>query len=527
MKPKKLLCICFWVLIGKEGLVTTFLPAQTHEADSLKKLLLESKVDTSRVNLLNRIIFALSYHNPKEGKRYAQQALKLARQKRYPKGEAYALNNLGVSFFELGDYAKALHFYQKALPLFKKHKLKGIVFAYNNIGMVAEQRGQVSKALQLYQKALQEARHHKSRADESLCLNNIGVLHHCRRNYLQAEKYYLQSLAIDQALGDHHALTTTYNNLGLIARNKKDLAKTRFYFQKGLALSEAQGDKQTAALQYLNLAEVYLDLKQIDSARFNIEKAEQLYTQLNHRVGLMHTQMIWANWAMFQKNYPAVIYYSQQALTQAQALPSLSDLPKIHHKLFEAYKAQGQFTAALAHLQQHLVYQDSLFSQEKENELHSQELKEKDFENEQLRQEKSHQAREIARQKAHLSLEHQKQSLQMALALVSLALFLVIGGAYYRQSQNKKALMRHARQIDELNQYLSQKVAERTADLARKNAQLSYHSYQNSHILRRPVANILGIVQLLQAPDKTPEEEHLWLNCLQKSAEELDGRNGP
>ncbi|NJL14813.1 MAG: DUF5112 domain-containing protein [Microscillaceae bacterium] len=132
-------------------------------------------MDTSRVNLLNSLSFALSYHNPNEGKQYAQQALKLARQITYPKGEAYALNNLGVSFFELGDYAKALHFYQKALPLFKKYNLTGIVFAYNNIGMVAEQRGQVSKALQLYQKALQAARRLKSRAEESLCLNNIGV----------------------------------------------------------------------------------------------------------------------------------------------------------------------------------------------------------------------------------------------------------------------------------------------------------------------------------------------------------------
>ncbi|NJL14812.1 MAG: hypothetical protein HC913_18630 [Microscillaceae bacterium] len=329
-------------------------------------------------------------------------------------------------------------------------------------------------------------------------------------------------MAIDHALGDHHALATTYNNLGLIAQKKKDLTKTRFYFQKGLALSEARGDKQAAALQFLNLAEVYLDLKQPDSARYVIEKAQKLYTQLESRVGLMHTQILWADWAQFQKNYPVTIYHSQQALALALALPSLSDLPKIHYKLYEAYKAQGQLPAALAHLQQYLVYQDSVFSQEKENELHSQELKEKDSENEQLRKEKNNQAREIARQKAHLTLEQQKQSLQMALALVSLALFLVIGGAYYRQSQHKKALMRHARQINELNQHLSQKVAERTADLARKNARLSYHSYQNSHILRRPVANILGILQLLQTPDKSPEEQHLWLNCLQKSAEELD-----
>jgi hypothetical protein len=63
--------------------------------DTLKRLLMETRQDTSRVLLMAQLSINYRFFKPDSSMFFAQQALKLARQLNYSKGKARALYTYG------------------------------------------------------------------------------------------------------------------------------------------------------------------------------------------------------------------------------------------------------------------------------------------------------------------------------------------------------------------------------------------------------------------------------------------------
>ena len=72
-----------------------------------------------------------------------------------------------------------------------------------------------------------------------------------------------------------------------------------------------------------------------------------------------------------------------------------------------------------------------------------------------------------------------------------------------------------------MNDSLDLKVRERTKELENKNVQLSGYAFVNSHLLRAPLARILGLSQVIRT-ELTSFEDHQMLEMFSKSCEELD-----
>jgi GAF domain len=76
-------------------------------------------------------------------------------------------------------------------------------------------------------------------------------------------------------------------------------------------------------------------------------------------------------------------------------------------------------------------------------------------------------------------------------------------------------------EIEIVNQSLERRVKERTEDLQQKNKQLAEYAFINSHLLRAPLARIMGLVELLQK--ETPEfSANDIIPYLDASSRELD-----
>lgn len=78
-----------------------------------------------------------------------------------------------------------------------------------------------------------------------------------------------------------------------------------------------------------------------------------------------------------------------------------------------------------------------------------------------------------------------------------------------------------AREIRAMNDTLEQKVYERTKELIDKNKTLEDYTFKNSHNLRSPVANILGLIALLSQTQMDRETTEIF-NHLKSSSEKLD-----
>ncbi|CAF3845736.1 unnamed protein product [Didymodactylos carnosus] len=158
---------------------------------------------------------------------------------------ATTYNNIGGVYNAMGDYSKALDYYEKTLEL--KLKTLGpnhpsVATTYNNIGLVYNAMGDYSKALDYYEKTLElELKtlgpNHPSVATT---YNNIGGVYNAMGDYSKALDYYEKTLELDlKTLGPNHpSVATTYNHMGFLYKNQKRYREAKKYFEMSLAIRE-------------------------------------------------------------------------------------------------------------------------------------------------------------------------------------------------------------------------------------------------------------------------------------------------
>ena len=142
--------------------------------------------------------------------------------------------------------------------------------------------------LALYQKAIplrrrtlriQEQNHGRKSAEASLALNHLAVLLARKGDFVAAEPYFRECLAIRrQVYADtpYPMVSDSLSNLGLIVQDLGDYTQALAYYQEGMAIERVgQKSDRDRALSFLygNLALLYLDLG-------NYERSESLYQEL-------------------------------------------------------------------------------------------------------------------------------------------------------------------------------------------------------------------------------------------------------
>ncbi|HEY9881365.1 MAG TPA: tetratricopeptide repeat protein [Leptolyngbyaceae cyanobacterium] len=82
--------------------------------------------------------------------------------------------------------------------------------------MTHSRLGDYPKALNYYQQSLAIHQAISDRSGEGGSLNNIGFIYDSLGDYFKALDYYQRSLAISQAISDRSGEGTTLNNIGFI-----------------------------------------------------------------------------------------------------------------------------------------------------------------------------------------------------------------------------------------------------------------------------------------------------------------------
>ena len=189
---------------------------------------------------------------------YAQKALEVAKKINDKKGEAMALNNLGIICDYQGKYASALDYYFKALPLQKAIKdNSGLSYTYNNIGLIYSNQNNFEKALENYHSALELRKKDKNLQGLASTYNNIGIIHMHQKKYELALEDYFASLKIDSLLKDPIGISTSLSNIAIVYMDSKEYDKALDFFNKGLKLRIELKDQHGMANSYNNLSTVY------------------------------------------------------------------------------------------------------------------------------------------------------------------------------------------------------------------------------------------------------------------------------
>jgi signal transduction histidine kinase len=168
--------------------------------DSLKHELIIAKNDTSRVLLMVDLAYTYMLKDADSTKWYGNKALALARKIYFDRGEAGALNAIGVGFQVLGEYPKSLEYAYRGLQISEK-KNYAFEIAVSNlwIGGTYWFLSDYSKSVDFYR---------KSKTLFENIINNPGTAEWIGFNIFSIGQAYLEWNQLDSA---YSYLLQTYN----------------------------------------------------------------------------------------------------------------------------------------------------------------------------------------------------------------------------------------------------------------------------------------------------------------------------
>ena len=191
------------------------------------------------------------------------------------------LNNMGVQYFNQGNYPKAIECFLEAKAIIEKNMGKenpNYASMTNNLGLLYKNMGEYAIAIEYYleTKTVYEKTLGKEHLYYATCLNNLGLLYRTMGDYTNAERYLTEAKNIrENKVGKTHAdYANSVNNLGLLYKNMGKYADAERYLLEARAFYEkTYGKESTAyAVTVNNLGTLYNEMG-------NYAKAKECYLE--------------------------------------------------------------------------------------------------------------------------------------------------------------------------------------------------------------------------------------------------------
>jgi tetratricopeptide (TPR) repeat protein len=193
------------------------------------------------------------------------------------------LNNLGMVWNAKGNYDKAIDYFDKALRILKevageKH-LDFTATLLNNLGLAWAAKGNLDMGISFYEQALEvwKELYNDEHEKVAIVFNNLGSAYNDRGEHDKAIDYFEKALSVNRSVyGNAHPETAgVMNNLGLAWLDKKDSRRAIECFDQTLVTwKRVYGGKHTTVVAALtNLASANRDLGKLKKAETFFKKA--------------------------------------------------------------------------------------------------------------------------------------------------------------------------------------------------------------------------------------------------------------
>lgn len=411
--------------------------------------------DTLRVMVLCEM--GKEYPDIKLSFSYLNEALTLAKQSKWLKGQILVLTNLGIKTKKKGNMFRAADYLYEALSLSEKNdNEKQTELIKRHLGDTYVWINDIPKALSYYKEAKILAHKLNNNEEEWLCVNNTGLAYYQLKDYPRCIEYFQRCLALNKQFHILRFDAYANANLGMIYREIDDNINALKHLNLALPIYDSLGKSYTAykAIPYLDIAQVYES----------------------------------------QKKYSEAIKIAQKALTLNGSEHTITSY-KANLVLYRIHKKMGQDKQALNYYEVYDSQKDSLDSQSFTERIESLKF-------------------EYDNQKSKTEIEllnkekEQKEYINNAL-IIGLFLFLLFAGTLFwsnlKLRKQKKQIefqqekiLNVQNQLQILNQNLEERVNLRTEELMnankalkQKNQEIEKALLRGQKIERKRVANEL------------------------------------
>ncbi len=250
-----------------------FCYAQSGEIALLNEELKSSVNDTIKVNVYYSLSKFYWYRNPDSAILMADQAMELARKHDFKKGIALSYLTKGVALVAKGKFPEALRCHLEALTISEELKLRGLTGNnYNNIGIVYSSMGNYAKAIEYFEKALNIFGDY-GHASMLSTLINLADMYSKNKQYDLAMENNYKALEISREVKDTACTAIVLYNMGESLHKTGHNAKALEYLHESQAISERIHDVEGVSYSYNLLADIYFEQEQYGKAIAYAEKS--------------------------------------------------------------------------------------------------------------------------------------------------------------------------------------------------------------------------------------------------------------
>ena len=510
-------------------------------ASQLKKNT-DYRKDSNYIKSINDIAAYYLTNKPDTAFLLAKENETLAQEANLLNLKAEAIRHQGVAKMNLGLYFEAISLLNNSLSIYLElNNEKGQSKVYNNIAVVFKNIGDFSKALEYNYKSLDIKLKLNDKKGVAVSYGNIAILYKNQKKFKESLIYQLRTYRLFKELGDKNGISTAANNLAIIYTVLKNYNKALLYHEESYKIALEMGDQNGIAHNLDNISIIKFNQNKTGEA-LNLQlQSLKIRENMKDLYGIGRCYIALGDYYKELKDKENAFSFYSKGLKIAEEIGRKELISDFHKELFLLNKENGNFNQAIYHLELHNAYDDSLFNLEVESktiELNTRhEFEQKAI---QLREEK-----EIEKLNYITKSENQRYIIILiSLFIVFLLAFSIslhvskikVENGYKKleEANNEihlktealhKSLMEVSLQkneINELNFTLQEKVKERTENLEKAYKRLRDFSFANSHQLRKPVANILGLCELINRNQPNDPDNIKIIEMLKESAIELD-----
>jgi len=342
--------------------------SQDHEIDSLINAVQSFPDDTGKVNRLNLVSKKYFSSDPDKTITYGQQAADLATKLDFKPGLALANKNIGIGYFNKGDYINALKFYENSLAIFQSiGDKRGVANIYSNMGNIYYNQGSDEKALGLYLNSLKFSEDIKDTLREVTALINIGAIYGKKKQtYDKAISFYRQAFPLALGLNDNSTIGITAVNLGEVYMLRENFDSALYYYNISLKAVEGTED---APYTMNDIGSLYMMEKQYDKAieiqKQAIELAKKIDLQNDLSISLVGLGQSYQAEGELQKAMTAF----KEAESIASQINSKYTLRDVYKGLSDVYTDLKDYSNALKYQSLLIGIKDSIYNLESDKKL--------------------------------------------------------------------------------------------------------------------------------------------------------------
>lgn len=484
------------------------------------------------------ISLAQSYQNkPDSTIFYYNQALLIALLNNDKEIASKVLRYIGISYYLQGLYDKAIEYYIRAYSLAIEINDSLAMFKnLNNMGLAYSYKGNFNTSLKHYFKSLAIIEKLKDSVNLASSFNNIGNVYVNLKEYNKALDYYFKALKIREKYNNERGLAECYNNIGNAFFENKNFIEAEKFYGSSLRLAIKNDEKNNQSAVYSNLGAIFYEQNQFEKAKQYFILSLKISKIINDNHSISTALGNICEVLISQERYSEAIVYGEQSVEIAKKLGVLTTQKIIFGRLARAYSQINNYNKAYEY---HVMFKnmnDSIFNQKNKDNIKQLEyqylIDKKELEVENLKKEKKI---------AEINLEKEKYFKRFfIIGFILLSLTVILGFWVYKIKQKtskliteqrdeilmmneelrqqKEEILMQTHELEKINLYLEDRIAEEVEKNREKDIMLSLKSRQAemgemigniAHQWRQPLSSLAIMIQNLKVTydynELTPE----------------------